>query len=66
MNSPLETAKQTVDIVSVSVVAGALTEYLPPLAALFTIIRTVIRIYETRTFQRYLARLRKRRFSDGS
>ena len=66
MSSPVETTKQAVDIVSVSVVAGALTEFLPPLAALFTIVWTTIRIYETRTFQRHLARLRKRWSSDGS
>jgi len=32
-------------------VIGTLAEFLPPLAALFTIIWTAIRIYETKTIQ---------------
>ncbi len=52
----LEAAKHAGDAVSVLVVAGALASILPPIAAMFTIIWTVIRIYETKTVQRLLGR----------
>ena len=51
-----EGAKQVVDAVSIFTVVGTLGELLPPLAALFTIIWTGIRIYETKTVQRILKR----------
>ena len=46
-----EATKHAIDAASVVTVVGALNEWLPPLAALFTIIWTSIRIYETRTIQ---------------
>ena len=49
-----EGAKQVVDAVSIFTVVGTLGELLPPMAALFTIIWTGIRIYETKTIQRIL------------
>ena len=51
-----EGTKQVVDAVSVLTVVGTIGELLPPLAALFTLIWTGIRIYETRTVQRMLGR----------
>lgn len=51
-----EGTKQIVDAVSVFTVVGTLGDMLPPMAALFTIIWTGIRIYETETVQRMLGR----------
>ena len=51
-----EGTKQVVDAVSVFTVVGTLGELLPPRAALFTLVWTVIRIYETKTVQRMLGR----------
>ncbi len=45
-----------IDALSVAVVVGTLTNMLPSVAALFTIVWTGIRIYETRTVQRLLGR----------
>lgn len=44
------------DLASVSVVIGTLMQWLPAVAALFTIVWTAIRIYETDTFQRFVMR----------
>lgn len=46
-----ETAKHVVDALSVVTVVGTLMEMLPSIAALFTIVWTAIRIYETDTVQ---------------
>jgi hypothetical protein len=51
-----EGTKQVVDAVSVLTVVGTIGELLPPLAALFTLVWTGIRIYETETVQRALGR----------
>lgn len=51
-----ETAKTVTDAVSIVTVVGTLMEVLPAVAALFTIIWTGIRIYETDTMQRVLGR----------
>ena len=57
---PLQTAtegtKQIVDAVSVVTVVGTLGDILPPMAALFTLIWTAIRIYETNTVQKILGK----------
>ena len=57
---PLQTAtegtKQIVDAVSVVTVVGTLGDILPPMAALFTLIWTAIRIYETDTVQKILSK----------
>lgn len=50
----VETAKHVGDAASVVVGIAALATWLPPVAALLTIIWTAIRIYETRTVQRWL------------
>ena len=49
-----DTAKHVVDALSVVTVLGTLMEFLPSVAALFTIIWTAIRIYETKTVQGWL------------
>ena len=51
-----EGTKQVVDAVSVLTVVGTIGELLPPLAALFTLVWTTIRIYETKTVQRILGK----------
>ncbi len=49
-------AKVFLDMASVATLAGALTSYLPAIAALFTIVWTGLRIYETATVQRWLGK----------
>ena len=49
-----ETVKQVVDGVSFITVLGTLAEVLPAIAALFTIVWTAVRIYETETVQGWL------------
>jgi hypothetical protein len=51
-----ESTKTFVDGLSVVTVVGTIGEMLPPLAALFTLVWTAIRIYETKTVQRLLGR----------
>jgi len=51
-----EGTKTLIDGISMITVIGTIGEVLPPLAALFTVIWTVIRIYETKTVQRILKR----------
>jgi FtsH-binding integral membrane protein len=46
-----ETAKTAVDAISVVTVVGTLTEVLPAVAALFTIVWTALRIWETETIK---------------
>ena len=49
----VEHAKQVVDGISMATVVGALVDVLPAVAAGFTIVWTCIRIYETKTMQRW-------------
>lgn len=49
--------KHSMDVLSVGTMLGALVNYLPSIAAGFTIIWTVIRIYETNTVQGLVKRL---------
>lgn len=51
-----DATKHIIDGVSVVTVLGTLAQVLPPLAALFTIIWTCIRIYETKTVQKLLGK----------
>jgi hypothetical protein len=51
-----ETTKNVVDAVSVVTVVGTIVDMLPSIAALFTIIWTAIRIWETQTVQNFLRR----------
>lgn len=52
----LQEVKTIVDVLSFGVVLGTLTEVLPALAALGTLIWTCIRIYETKTVQRWFGK----------
>ena len=51
-----ETAKAVGDVLSIGTVIGTLAGLLPSIAAMFTIVWTSIRIYETDTVQRLLRR----------
>ncbi|MAL47317.1 hypothetical protein [Hyphomonas sp.] len=56
----VEHAKQVVDGLSMATVIGALVDLLPAIAAIFTIVWTGIRIYETKTVQKWLGKDKKR------
>jgi hypothetical protein len=56
----VEHAKQVVDGLSMATVVGALVDLLPAIAAIFTIVWTGIRIYETKTVQKWLGKDKKR------
>jgi hypothetical protein len=58
MTGSQEQIKHVVDAASASIVVGSLMQWLPPLAALFTIIWTIIRICETKTVRRFRRRIR--------
>lgn len=53
-NEHTEAVKHVVDGVSVITVVGTLAEVLPAIAALFTIVWTAVRIYETNTVQKWI------------
>ena len=56
MSDSHETTKHVVDALSIMTVVGTLVEMLPSIAAIFTIVWTVIRIWETETVQTLLGR----------
>ena len=56
----VEHAKQVVDGISMATVVGALVDLLPAIAAVFTIVWTGIRIYVTKTVQKWLGKDKKR------
>ncbi len=51
-----DTTKHVLDALSVVTVVGTIVQMLPSIAALFTIVWTGIRIYETDTVQRLLGK----------
>jgi len=51
-----ETAKHVIDALSILTVIGTLVDMLPSIAALISIIWSVIRIYETKTVQKWLGK----------
>lgn len=51
-----ESYKFAIDLVSAGAVVGMVMNILTPLAAIFTIVWTGIRIYETNTVQRMLGK----------
>lgn len=55
-----ETTKHVVDGVSLAAALASLAAWLPPLAAFASLVWTLIRIVETRTFQNFLLWLRGR------
>ena len=54
-----EATKHIIDFASVATVLGTLADMLPSIAALFTIVWTGIRIYETDTIQELLGKKEK-------
>ena len=56
MSEHHETAKHVVDALSIMTVVGTLVEMLPSVAAIFTIVWTAIRIWETETVQNLFGR----------
>lgn len=52
--------KNTLDVAAVGILGGTLVDWLPAIAAIFTVIWTLIRIWETRTVQCIVARIRDR------
>jgi hypothetical protein len=55
-----EGTKHVVDGLSLITVVGTLMDVLPTIAALFTIIWTSIRIYETKTVQGWINRAKRK------
>jgi hypothetical protein len=49
-----DATKNIIDFASIATMLGTIGAILPPLAALFTIIWTAIRIYETKTVQQII------------
>ena len=56
MSESHETVKHVVDALSIVTVVGTLVEMLPSVAAIFTIVWTGIRIWETETVQNLFGR----------
>lgn len=56
MSSTPENIKYVIDTLSVATVLGTIMSWLPAVAAVFTIIWTLIRIYETKTVQGWLGK----------
>lgn len=54
-----ENLKIVGDVLSVATVVGALVDVLPSVAAMFTIVWTGIRIYETDTVQKLIKRFKR-------
>lgn len=54
-----EVAKVVGDVISVTTLLATLAQFLPVVASVFTIVWTGIRIYETQTVQRWIARRRE-------
>jgi len=55
-----ESTKHVIDGISLVTVLGALMDMLPAIAALFTVIWTGIRIYETKTVQGWINRAKRK------
>jgi hypothetical protein len=53
-----EQTKHLIDGISLATVIASLAAWLPPLAALASLVWTCIRIYETKTVQRWLGKER--------
>lgn len=51
-----DATKHILDTASIATAVGTLMQILPAVAALFTIIWTIIRIYETKTVQKLLGK----------
>lgn len=53
-----EASKHIIDAVSIVTVLGTLAQILPAIAAILSIVWTVIRIWETKTAQKLIKRFR--------
>jgi len=53
-------AKLTIDAISLTTLFGTLIDVLPAIAALITIVWTLIRIYETKTVQSFIKKLKRK------
>ena len=51
-----DATKHVIDGASIATAVGTMMQVLPAMAALFTIVWTVIRIYETKTVQKLLGK----------
>ena len=58
-------SKATLDLIAIGTTVGSVSEILPPVAAIFTIVWTAIRIYETETMQRILGRVKRHTSADN-
>lgn len=56
MTPQSEAAKYVGDAAAITVTLGTIMEFLPAVAAVLTIVWTGIRIYETKTVQKWLGR----------
>lgn len=54
-----ESTKHIIDTASIATAVGTMMQLLPAIAALFTIIWTTIRIYETKTIQKLLGKTKE-------
>jgi len=54
MNHMDEPTKHAIDAASIFTAVGSVLQWLPEVAAIFTIVWTGIRIYETKTVQKWL------------
>jgi len=59
-----ENVKAGLDVLSITTVVGTLAAILPPIAALVSIIWSCIRIYETKTVQRWLGKTGEASYAD--
>jgi glycerol-3-phosphate acyltransferase PlsY len=53
-----DATKHVIDGASIATAVGTLMQLLPSIAALFTIVWTAIRIYETKTVQKLLGKFK--------
>jgi len=56
-----ETMKHLIDVASISTVVATIAGWLPAVAAVFTIIWTLIRIYESKTVQDLINKRKRRK-----
>jgi len=61
MNGTVEQAKMVGDALSISVVVATLAQWLPAVAAVVSIIWSLIRIWETKTVQALVQKFRHRK-----
>jgi hypothetical protein len=54
-----DATKHVIDGASIATAVGTMMQVLPAIAALFTIIWTTIRIYETKTIQKLLGKTKE-------